>query len=175
MAQWQTLGSRGPRRHNAQMRWALLAMPLAVLSGCKDDKPPPKAEPKVAVVDVDAGDRVVCGFGQTRERGPWDEVMLDGAGAIKWTHVGIVDSKGGQEGFEKTGTFDDTETKDWLQGLVGLGVLDRTSIALPSSDAERTHCVAEIDGRKADWTTPGLPDADLRGKFDALSARALKK
>ncbi|HHH28598.1 MAG TPA: hypothetical protein ENK57_09670 [Polyangiaceae bacterium] len=139
--------------------------------GCKGDDPSPPAA-TASPIEVQPTDSLVCGFGVTPEKGPWDEITLQADGSIKWTHVGPDATRRPEENFAKTATLDASATEAWMREVAAIGVAKRTHAEL-AADAERTTCRGALGGEKVDFSSAGLPDPPLRAHLDALTARCI--
>ena len=155
-------------------RWLLLAgatLATLGLGGCRDKG---DADEKAFQVQVDPSDSVLCGFGQSKTAGPWDEVSLRGDGKIKWTHLDPISGTVSQQGFEKDGELGADETKQWLQGVVDLGLFDMAERKKAGADGPSTQIAATIDGHNLKVHIEGLPDEALRARLDELTAQTIR-
>lgn len=152
----------------------LAVVALAGLAGCKDDpKPKPSASATSFSVSLDAADYVKVGFGGDRAHGgAWDEVSVQGDGAVRWTHVDAREAQT-TAGFDKRGTLPPDNVGAWFQSVVDDGLFELEASEVPK-EGMRMTVDANIDGKTLKIIRAGAPDGKLQVHLDQATAVTLE-
>ncbi len=152
---------------------ALVGLPGCV-PGCKDEpKPAPEVSKTSFSVSLDAGDYVKVGFGGDRAHGgAWDEISVQGDGAVRWTHVDPREAQT-TAGFDKRGTLPPDQVAAWFQAVVNDGLFDHQPGEVPK-EGERMTIDANIDGKALKIVKAGVPDPKLQAHLDQATAVTLE-